>query len=507
MESSVRRFAAVATVGCLLSAAQAQGAQSVQPCLVAAVTNEVTGHFYEIYALPGIGWDDAQAAVALLPPKVGIGGDLVPGHLATITSTAEDQFVDAFRQASLGAGGACALSEGQVWVGGFQDLGAAEPTGGWRWVNDEGSMPGTNSGPQYTNWAAGEPNNSGPGERHLTLGRYGLGGGWNDEGSAPGSIGGYIVEYDLPRAAACTPGDGSCETIQGHTLVFPPGSFEPGDAISFNSFEFTDPRVLAGTCGTQPLTLFGPANGFVDKPELRIPAYLCGSPKFVVVEIDATDLDFRTGTVFVEHDTETVLPTNEYPDGRSNVCEDPIVQLPPGRGDPQYQDVVVWQTTDPTRMFEDNLGTGLFDGAAGEFTDSCGSSRAKVRETSYFVIGMRVDFGIGFEWATQPALNRQKFVELTSYKLNVLRASLDRAALEGVLKPTDASRMRLQLVTAAQRLQAGNPAGALTSIDRFLGLVNVATYGPGSLNYNGDHLSRGSNLRFMLRVKVIPYAP
>ena len=28
-----------------------------------------------------------------------------------------------------------------------------------------------------------------------------------------------------------------------------------------------------------------------------------------------------------------------------------------------------------------------------------------------------------------------------------------------------------------------------------------------TFNYNGDHLMRGENIRFMLRVKVIPYKP
>lgn len=505
MESSLRlQVGVVAITAGLFTFTEAQGT-----CLVATVTNEVTGHYYELYAQDGISWDAAEAAVALLPPQVGVGGDLVPAHLATLTSATEEAFVDAFREdpGSVGAASSasCELRQGQVWIGGFQPTGA-QPTDGWRWVNDEGTFPGTNTGPQYTNWATGEPNDAGIDERHLTLGRYGLGGGWNDEGSAPDSIGGYIVEYDLPRAAACTPDDGSCQTIAGHTLVFPPGSFEPGDAIAFNSFEFTDPRVLDGTCGSSPLTLFGAGNGFVDKPELRIPAYLCGSPRFVVVEVDASDLDFRTGTVFVEHDTETVLPDNEYPDGQSNVCEDPITRQPPGRGDPQYQDIVVWQTTDPASMFEDRLGTGIYDGAAGEFTDSCGSSRAKVRQTSYFVIGMRIDFGLGFEWATNPAGNYRQFVALTSYKLDLLLASVATAEAEGVLKKGDAQKMTSQLTNASRKLNALNPAGALDHVEKFLKFVDAATYRPGSLNYNGDHLSRGSNLRFMLRVKVIPYA-
>ena len=72
-----------------------------------------------------------------------------------------------------------------------------------------------NGGTGYTNWASveGEPNNNGSIENWVTLGRYEDNlYGWNDEGSAVGSIGGFIVEYDTPRTAAeCTGGAASSE--------------------------------------------------------------------------------------------------------------------------------------------------------------------------------------------------------------------------------------------------------------------------------------------------------
>ncbi len=346
------------------------------PC--SARTNTDTGHYFEVYKADAISWDCANADAN------GRSYQGVPGHLATITSSGEDKFVDRLRQDSLSA--AAPLGQGQVWVGGFQEPMSSEPGGGWIWVKSEGPFPGANTGPAYTNWAQGEPNNSGGSESNLTLGRYGLGGGWNDEGAAVGSIGGYVVEYDLPRPAACV--GGSCQTILGQTLIFPPGSYPPGATITFNAYEFTDPRVAAGRCGIDALTLFGAA---YNKPELRIPPYLCGSPRFIVVAVDGSQLTFAKGTVQVENFTDQVPSLSG---NQNKVCNDPI----PAGIDPQFQDVVVYQTTDPDRMRESgqvNIDP-QFVGAAGEFTNSCGSSRAAVQESSYFVVGMHIDFGAGY---------------------------------------------------------------------------------------------------------------
>jgi hypothetical protein len=84
-------------------------------------------------------------------------------HLATVTSSDENTFVNSVR-ASLGLD--------RPWLGGFQNLSApdySEPAGGWRWVTGE---PWT-----FTAWAGGEPNNQG-GEHWL---HYGSNAGlWND---------------------------------------------------------------------------------------------------------------------------------------------------------------------------------------------------------------------------------------------------------------------------------------------------------------------------------------
>lgn len=457
---------------------------------MAADTNPETGHYFEVYESPGVSWSVANdCAIA----KTYSG---VPGHLATITSSSEDAWVDNLRATQSGLG--------QVWVGGLQQPGATEPGGGWGWVNDEGPFPGDNNGPAYANWNAAEPNNSGNVESHLAIGRYGAGGGWNDEGVAPGSIAGFVVEYDVPRPAECQGAE--CQTINGQFLTIPPQWINSADdTIRFSSYEFTDPRVASGKCGVEPLTLFGAA---YNKPELRIPAYLCGSPRLVVVAVDGSDLDFTTGTVLIENDTPTVLPGN---DNDTYVCRDTTGPdyFPDHAIDPQLQDTVVYQTTDPARMLEDlaeNRGQDAqFAGAAGEFTNSCGSSRGTGKETSYFVVGMHVDFGA---LGSTPAGSHDRFVALTRYKLTLLRQSVAAARAARALRPATSVVMEALVALAIRRLDRDDPAGARFLVKQFLNLVDVVQYTPvAGNNYNGEHLMRGTNIEYTLRVKVMPYAP
>jgi hypothetical protein len=137
------------------------------------------GHFYEYFGEPLSApndWADQQAKA------VDLGG-----YLVTITSEAENRFIST----TLGVGslGGCTC----VWLGGFQNLDSpsySEPSGGWEWVTGE---PWS-----YTNWAAGEPNNSGAGstENHLTswFSPDPTNITWNDH--YPNGSGRYLVEWD-----------------------------------------------------------------------------------------------------------------------------------------------------------------------------------------------------------------------------------------------------------------------------------------------------------------------
>ena len=150
------------------------------------------GNFYEFVFDADITWDDANAAAT------GLTFNGIVGHLATLTSAEEDDFVDLERDNA---------DLGQAWIGGSQLTGQSAEGDGRSWVNGEGTIPGMDSASPYADWGNNnnppdiEPNDAGGAagednsENHLALGRYGVGGGWNDE-RAP-NISGYIVEYDF----------------------------------------------------------------------------------------------------------------------------------------------------------------------------------------------------------------------------------------------------------------------------------------------------------------------
>ena len=512
-----------------LAALLAMGSVNVQAACPATPVNEginvATGHIFEIYEQANISWLEAKVC-AESKSQYDINGKAVKGHLATITSSSEDAYVNGLKRDDLDEADGTRALAGEVWVGGSQDPLAPNAYTGWTWENGEGviSVPGLTPGPDYySNWAPSppapdgrpEPNDYyGTGsENYLAIGLYSTTG-WNDEGSL-GNIKGFIVEYDTPRTVgACDGGTTACTTIEGQTLTFPPNT--TGN-ITFSAYEFTDPRVGSDNkCTTAPrreLTLFRTEDGFASGEELRIPAYLCGSPNFVVVKVNSADLSqtaldgILTGAVEVENKTDQILPGNVYK------CFDPLVTPPlttPYAPDPQYQDVVVWQSTNPMNMFEQTAitSTRLTDyvGAATEATNGCRSTTAKVRGASYYVVGMHIDFGSD-AYDYPAAANYDQFLALTKYKLALLRESVDRSRTDGSVKKPDWQAMSSQLKNASNKLNAGDPAGALSFMQQFVFKVNSSTYSPNSsgFNYNGDHLMRGENIVFTLRVKVIPF--
>lgn len=139
------------------------------------------GHWYE-FVPSAMTWDEARTA-AEASTHAG-----VPGHLATITSQAENDFiVDNFNETG-------------AMLGGFQPPGSAEPDGGWEWITGEPF--------DFTNWHTGEPNNRyqggfggdvpyGSSEERLHFHPGSSTAGWND---APTNsiLPGFIVEYPVP---------------------------------------------------------------------------------------------------------------------------------------------------------------------------------------------------------------------------------------------------------------------------------------------------------------------
>lgn len=99
------------------------------------------GHRYRaVFESNRMTWTDAKAMAESLG-----------GHLATLTSAAEADFV--FTKVARAEQW---WIDGGPWLGGYQDTSApdySEPRGGWRWVTGEAWS--------FTNWGGGEPNNYG----------------------------------------------------------------------------------------------------------------------------------------------------------------------------------------------------------------------------------------------------------------------------------------------------------------------------------------------------------
>ncbi len=103
------------------------------------------------------------------------------GHLATIATAAE--WSAAFTQ--LGANASKVL-----WLGGSQTQGAAEPDGGWQWVNGEPFS--------YTRWGVAQPDDTAGTQNYLAINGTGLvAGTWNDvDVAGGGKVVGYVLEQD-----------------------------------------------------------------------------------------------------------------------------------------------------------------------------------------------------------------------------------------------------------------------------------------------------------------------
>jgi hypothetical protein len=140
----------------------------------------VNGHYYDVVLGPpgGISWTDAEAAAGTL-----VHNSLF-GHLATVTSTAENQFITSTFPSAI---------SGLYWLGGIQPPGSPEPGGNFQWVTGEAFS--------YTNWDGGSPNNFAGIEDAILYnsGSNAFGGTWDDHRSdlADAFRGtGYVVEWD-----------------------------------------------------------------------------------------------------------------------------------------------------------------------------------------------------------------------------------------------------------------------------------------------------------------------
>ncbi len=129
------------------------------------------GHIYQAVSVSaGITWDDAKLAA-----------EAAGGHLATLTSAAENDFVfnlvadyPEFWQ----------LERGPL-LGGYQPANATEPRGDWQWVTGEAF--------NFTSWAGGEPNNLG--NEDILQYFSPSAAKWNDL-SVNGLVSSYVIEIE-----------------------------------------------------------------------------------------------------------------------------------------------------------------------------------------------------------------------------------------------------------------------------------------------------------------------
>ncbi len=173
---------------------------AVQGSLQGQAYNAANQHYYEYVSVPGgLDWFAAEAAASAKSFRG------VPGHLVTLTTAQENQFV--FNNALLGP----------AWLGGFQPAGSPEPGGGWQWVTGETW--------DYTNWGPFEPNNSFGTEDTLV---YAANAEWNDV-TRTNLNGGYIVEYpwnDLALSHWKNPAGGSFQDPANWPGGFVPTGFD-----------------------------------------------------------------------------------------------------------------------------------------------------------------------------------------------------------------------------------------------------------------------------------------
>ncbi|NQT88432.1 tandem-95 repeat protein, partial [bacterium] len=180
------------------------------------------GHYYQLVHVPaGIQWIPARDAAASMT-HLGL-----PGHLVTITSQAENDYLAAN---FIPPGEINSVLSSRVWTGGYQPPGSPEPAGNWTWVTGEPWG--------FTSWRSGEPSNSGDThDEDVAVFVTTWGDEWNDTDGDYGAANHYIVEYDAIGLAPVAVDD-SYHTTPGPPLNVPaPGvlandSDPNGDALT-----------------------------------------------------------------------------------------------------------------------------------------------------------------------------------------------------------------------------------------------------------------------------------
>ena len=125
------------------------------------------GHYYEVIDSP-LTWTDAFSAAQIhAAPEPGYAG-----YLATLTSAAENSFVNGL------------LNPAGYSIGGIRAPGSADPNVGWGWITAEAWS--------YTNWSPSSPDNATGNDNIIQIDG---GAGWWEDANDSLSAKSYIIEY------------------------------------------------------------------------------------------------------------------------------------------------------------------------------------------------------------------------------------------------------------------------------------------------------------------------
>jgi hypothetical protein len=433
-------------------------------------SGEFDGRFYQVVVDDGISWDAAKTAAEALA------NDEVLGQLATINTFEEDEYVHCLIQATEGAEGA------EAWIGGFQE-GLVAPGVGWQWLNGEPIDPLNTTGLNYTNWQNSEPNDAGGDERHLGAS---LGGvfGWNDEGNLA-NIGSYVVEFGdalapIP-ATSCASGGGGCELGEGGPVItYPPEAVVTGN-VEVRTWRFTDDPAR---CGVEQLDLgeLVPGDG-----ALIIPPYLCSTFGEIIVRRTKSQVLIPTGIV-------QITGTSKY--GTAN---------PVYPNDPTDQDVVVYRNNIASQQLETAGEMGvhpLFLGNVAETTNGVTNPPRGAGNTgSYFIEGLRIHFGPGYDFDGNASGNHDRMIALQRYKLKKAQEAVNAA------KPAlKAAALRALAAAALFFHDRGNYGLALHKVNLLLKLNDKFKYTViPDKNPNGEIAYRYLNAKDIYERRLIPY--
>lgn len=244
-----------------------------------------TGHAYELVAA-SLSWSNARAAAAA---RSYFG---VSGHLATVTSAAEQSFI------------ATIATNKQAWLGALQPAGSAEPGGGFTWITGEPFV--------YTNWRSGEPNNANPTGIEDTL-YYTSTGTWNDISAdvVDAAVTFYLVEYDnaanTAQGVATITDDDATPTLSVNDVQVIEGSGGTNEAVFTITVNGLSERVMAVDVVTQN----GTALSGVDYQNVNRTVLIAAGQTSVTVSVpittDLADEDSETFTLNLSGATNATI--------------------------------------------------------------------------------------------------------------------------------------------------------------------------------------------------------